>query len=84
MAPGALPPFDLVGPIRNIETITRGRGIRELTRLARAYGVANWRKRKGLARIRFADGREASVELHWYEAHGVGCRELKIKRLVDR
>jgi hypothetical protein len=27
--------------------------------------------------------RPANVELHWYEAHGVGRKELKIKRVAD-
>ena len=59
-----------------METIARGTGIRELSRLRRADGLGNWRKRKGIARMRLA-------ELHWYEAHGIGRREFKRKRYLD-
>ena len=29
------------------------------------------------------DGSEHYAELHWYEAHGIGKKEMKIKDLVD-
>jgi hypothetical protein len=29
------------------------------------------------------NGSVRRAELHWYEAHGVGKRKLKIKRLLD-
>jgi hypothetical protein len=64
--------FELVGPIREIQPIAIGRGIRERTRLRRRYGTARWRKLKGIARTIH------SAEVHWYEAHGVGRKELKI------
>lgn len=76
--------FEVVGPIRLIETIAAGKGIRESRRLVRTYGVAFWRKRKGFATVRWPDGRLQAVEVHWYGAHGVGRKELKIKRIVDR
>ena len=75
--------FDLVSPIEGIETFATGRQIRELARLRRAYGNGRWRKRKGVAKVRFRDGRVRSAELHWYEASGVGRVEFKIKRYVD-
>ncbi|MBV9950167.1 MAG: hypothetical protein JOZ69_25225 [Myxococcales bacterium] len=74
--------FEVVGPILNQETIATGRGIRELLRLRRAYGGTRWRKRKGVAKIRLRDGTERTAEIHWYEAHGIGCKEFKIKRFV--
>ncbi|MEZ4222593.1 MAG: hypothetical protein R3B13_16755 [Polyangiaceae bacterium] len=74
--------FEIVGAIVNEQTIARGRGIRELARLRRLYGVGRWRKRKGIARIRFTDGTERTAELHWYEAHGVGRKEFKIKCFI--
>ena len=74
--------FKLLSRLSNVETIASGRGIRELKRLRRTYGVAKWRKRKGIARVQLADGSVALAELHWYEATGVGRREYKIKRYL--
>jgi len=76
--------FELVGEIENVETFATGRRIRELSRLNRIYGRGRWRKRKGTATIRLPDGTERVAELHWYEATGIGRKELKIKRYVDK
>jgi hypothetical protein len=38
---------------------------------------------KGTALIKLPNGAVRRVELHWCEAHGVGKRELKIKRYLD-
>ena len=73
----------VVGAILAIETIAVGREIRILKRLQRQYGRGRWRKLKGIARIRLADGALALAEVHWYEAHGIGRRELKLKRLIE-
>jgi hypothetical protein len=64
--------FDIVGPIRAIETIAVGRAIRELRRLRRPHGRGRWRKRKGFARVRLLDGTIHEAEIHWYEAHDIG------------
>ena len=74
--------FDLAGAILQQETIAVDRGIRELARLRRVYGAGRWRKRKGIARIKLNDGTLRTAELHWYEAHGIGRKELKIKRFL--
>lgn len=74
--------FETIGPLVSVETIAEGRGIRELRRLRKLYGPGRWRKRKGYARIRLADGVTALAELHWYEATGIGKREFKIKRFL--
>lgn len=75
--------FRLIGELADQETIAEGAGIRELQRLVKAYGRGNWRKRKGLGNIELTSGQLRRAELHWYEAHGIGQKELKIKRLVD-
>ena len=75
--------FELVGNITGIETIAAGHGIRHLPRLRRLYGKGHWRKMKGTARIRLRNGRVRLAELHWYEAHGIGKKELKRKRYLD-
>jgi hypothetical protein len=74
--------FEIVGDIEEVTTIVSGREIRELRRLRRAYGGTRWRKRKAVASIRLGDGRVQDAEVHWYEGHGVGRREFKIKRLL--
>ena len=75
--------FKIIGNIREAETFARGSGIRELPRLLKIYGIGNWRKRKGTASIRLADGSLHKAEIHWYEATGIGKLEFKIKRYLD-
>ena len=76
--------WELTGEITHQETFAEGSRIRELHRLVEAYGVAKRRKkRKGFGQIRLLDTGELFLaELHWYEAHGVGKVELKIKELL--
>ena len=74
--------FEIIGEIRDQETFATGSGIRELTRLRRVHGHGNWRKRKGKAKIRVNSGEEFDAEIHWYEAHGIGKKELKIKNIL--
>ncbi len=68
--------FRIVGPIQNVEIIARGRGIRNVRRLRRSYGGTRWRKLKGIAQIRLRSGKIRLAEVHWYEAHGTGKKEL--------
>ena len=76
--------FVVISPIEDIEIIAVGGKIRDLEWLRKRYGSGRWRKLKGLARVRFpADGEECQAELHWYEAHGIGRKEMKIKELLD-
>ena len=75
--------FTVIGEITEVETIASGRGIRELPRLRKIYGRGRWRKRKGFGYVRLADGSSHLAELHWYEATGIGRKELKIKRYMD-
>lgn len=75
--------FTVIGEIEDIETFAIGRRIREVKRLRKKYGMGRWRKRKGVATVRLADGAVKDAELHWYEATGIGRRELKIKRYID-
>ena len=74
--------FTVIGEITHVETFAVGSAIREIARLRKRYGRGRWRKRKGIGRIRLADGSEYLAELHWYEAYGIGKRELKIKRIL--
>jgi hypothetical protein len=71
--------FEILGKIENVEIIAVGNTIRELPRLRKIYGDGRWRKLKGSATIRLDNGTICDVELHWYEAHGIGKKEIKIK-----
>lgn len=75
--------FEIVGEIRDIARIAAGPGVRVRALLRKAYGQGRWRKMKGDATIRLPNGQVRRVELHWYEAHGVGRRDFKIKRYID-
>ena len=75
--------FDIIDDINLIETIAKGSEIRELDRLKKMYGHGNWRKMKGTARVRLSSGRIRLAELHWYEAHGIGKKEIKRKRYLE-
>lgn len=75
--------FEIISAISDIQRIAVGPSIREVARLRKQYGAARWRKLKGVATVRLASGRIRIVELHWYEAHGVGKRKIKIKRYLD-
>ncbi|MGH9932056.1 MAG: hypothetical protein ACREA9_22880 [Pyrinomonadaceae bacterium] len=55
----------------------------DLARLQRKYGKGRWRKLKGIATVRLQSGRIRIAELHWYEAHGIGRKEIKRKRYRD-
>jgi len=75
--------FEVLSEISRIEVIATGNSIRDLERLEECYGRGNWRKMKGVAMVRLSSGRVRQAELHWYEAHGIGRRELKRKRYLD-
>ena len=75
--------FEIIGTIENIETIAVGGRIREVMRLRRQYGSGRWRKLKGIARVRLTNGNVRTAEIHWYEAHGIGRKKMKIKRFLD-
>jgi len=75
--------FELLTEISDIETIAVGSKIRDISRLRKRYGKGRWRKMKGVARIRLASGRIRLAELHWYEAHGIGRKEIRRKVYLD-
>jgi hypothetical protein len=75
--------FEIVGDILDIEIIATGNGIHILPMLRKRYGAGRWRKMKGVAVIRLPDGSVRKVELHWFEAHGIGKKKMRIKRFLD-
>lgn len=75
--------FEVVGEIGDVEVIARGPSVRERARLVAQFGGERWRKLKGAATVRLRDGRVSRAEIHWYEAHGIGRKKLKIKRFLE-
>jgi len=75
--------FEIVNDIKNVDTIAVGGNIRDIMRIRKQYGVGRWRKMKGVADVRLQSGVIRKAELHWYEAHGIGRKKMKIKRLLD-
>ena len=74
--------FEIVGPISEVESIAISGSIRDVARLSSLYGRGRWRKLKGIAAVRLLDGSIYNAEVHWYEAHGIGRKEVKIARLL--
>ncbi len=76
--------FEIIGDITNVETIVIGNSIREIKRLRKVYGPGRWRKLKGITMVRFSDGTICEAEIHWYEAHGIGKKEIKLKHILKK
>ena len=75
--------FEIVGAIQNIEVIAVGGNIRDIMRLRKQFGAGRWRKLKGTATVILENGNSRRAEVHWYEAHGIGRRKMKIKCFLD-
>lgn len=75
--------FRIVGPITDVQVIAAGNSVRERRRLWKVHGKGRWRKLKGVATVEYGDGRICVAEVHWYEAHGIGAKEHKIKRIIS-
>jgi len=74
--------FEIVGELRSVEAIATGRQIRVLAQLRKKWGPGRWRKMKGVALVRLRTGRIREADIHWYEAHGIGRRDFKIKKIL--
>jgi hypothetical protein len=74
--------FIIRGEICVLGTIAVNRSIREIALLKRLHGSGRWRKMKGEAIVELPSGAVVAAELHWYEAHGIGRRGMKIKKLL--
>ena len=75
--------FEIIGDIQDVETLAVGGRIRDIMRIRKQFGPGRWRKLKGTAKVRLQSGRICSAEVHWYEAHGMGRKKMKIKRFLD-
>ena len=75
--------FQVINSVEDVEIIAIKHSIRDLRLLERMYGKGRWRKLKGIAKVQLENGRIRLAEIHWYEAHGIGTRQMKIKRYLD-
>ena len=75
--------FEITGKIDNIEIIAVGGNIRDIMRIRKQYGIGRWRKLKGFAMVKLENGATRQAEVHWYEAHGIGKKKIKIKRFLN-
>ena len=71
--------FEIVSEIARVETIAEGTSLRIRHLLRKKYGKGRWKKKKGMASVKLKDGTIRLAEVHWYEAHGIGKRDIKIK-----
>ena len=74
--------FEVVGKITDVERIAVSSSVRDIARLRKRYGAGRWRKLKGIATVELPNGEWHKAEVHWYEAHGIGRKEFKIKRFL--
>ena len=74
--------FEIRGEISEIETIAEGRGVYIRRYLERTYGKGRWRKMKGIGTVKLADATICEAEIHWFEAHGIGRKDFKIKKVI--
>jgi len=75
--------FQIVGGLEDVQIIAIKHSIRASKFLERMYGQGRWRRLKGIAKVQLENGRIRLAEMHWYEAHGIGKRQMKIKRYLD-
>jgi len=75
--------FEIIGDIEDVGILAIGGRIRDIMRIQKQFGPGRWRKLKGIARVRLQSGRIRNAEVHWYEAHGIGRKKMKIKRFLD-
>ncbi len=75
--------FEIIGEIEEIETMAIGGRIRDIMRIQKQFGRGRWRKLKGGAQVKLQSGHIRKAELHWYEAHGIGKRKMKIKKFLE-
>jgi len=75
--------FEVVSDVSEIQTIAAGPAVRIRALLRKRYGGRRWRKLKGIATVRLSDGTIREAEVHWFEAHGIGKKKMRIKQFLD-
>lgn len=75
--------FEIIENIYDVEIIAVSSRIRILPFLLEKFGKGRWRKLKGVANVMLSNGQIRLAEIHWFEAHGIGKKLLRIKRYLD-
>ncbi len=76
--------FEIISDLTEVVLISKGKGVRSRNKLQKKYGLGGtWRKMKGRARVKLPTGELREAEVHWYEAHGIGKKDFKIKKFLD-
>ena len=75
--------IEIIGKITNIEIIAKGTSIHDIKRLRKQRGKGRWRKLKGIATVKFPDDEIELCEVHWYEVHGIGKKDMKVKYYLE-
>ena len=70
---------EILSEIRNKEVIATGASVKIRKKLEKLYGHGNWKKMKVIAKVRLSDGSVKLSEIHWFEAHGIGKKNIKVK-----
>jgi hypothetical protein len=76
--------YERISQLTEVQIIAKGNGLDIRHHLNRTFGYGNWRKLKGNAVIRYESGEVWLVELHWYEAQGIGKRLEKVKHRLEQ
>jgi hypothetical protein len=79
-----IPVRRIIGRAAVIENIAVGAKIRDARRLLKMYGKGRWRKVRAHATVELFDGQIRFAEIHYYEAHGIGRKDVKVKRFLDQ
>jgi hypothetical protein len=74
---------EILSKIRNKEVMAKGTSVKIRKRLEKFYGPGNWKKMKGIANVRLSDGSVKLTEIHWFEAHGIGKKNIKVKYYME-
>ena len=75
--------FEIIGKIIEIKTIAAGPSVKIRKILWKRYGRGRWRKLKGVAKVRLLNGTIRLAEVHWFEAHRIGKKKMRIKCFLD-
>jgi hypothetical protein len=74
--------FTVLSDVMEFQVVAAGKSVDRRSYLRRRYGPGRWRKLKEVAIVELVDGSTRRAELHWFEAHGIGKKDLKIKRFL--
>lgn len=76
--------FKLISEIDQIQIIAKGKNVDIRNQLNQTYGRGDWRKLKGIGMVEYENRQIWIVELHWFEAHGIGRKRMKDKFKLKR